>query len=209
MPRTKQLRYNQFKVDPYCWAFDNLEETSKASINSLINDTINQYKIVVLELCAGYCEYSLELAKNNPDTLYIAVDIKQDRLMSGCLMAREANLTNICFLSCDIANLALLFGSNIDNILLVHPDPQPKNQRQRLNQLKHFTMYYILLKAKGSISLITDNQDFYQEFVNNYDRQIWQEVNIVIEILKTRYNKIFVDCDNLSKVISLEKSKKD
>jgi tRNA G46 methylase TrmB len=93
---------------------------------------------------------------------------------------------------------------------LVHPDPQVNKMRIRLNQPKFINIYYHLLKPNGVLKLITDNNDFYYEFLNNIGDFIINQ-NIIngekseFEVLKTRYNVKFINDDNPTKIMILNK----
>ena len=209
MPRTKQIKYDKFKTDFWCLNYDYNDDAliAKTTIQKWTND----YPKLMLELCAGYCEYSLDYAIKNPDTLCIAIDIKEDRLMFANRLAREQGIKNLRFIRTYINNIELLFESNVDVIYLVHPDPQVNKKRIRLNQPKFINNYYSSLKPGGELRLITDNNDFYDEFIKNIgsfgiQKNILNaELDSEFEVLETRYNLKFITPDNPTKVLILKK----
>ncbi len=203
MSRTKQIKYDAFKSDPKCFSYYWGED--KTDLINTINSLAEGRKIFV-ELCAGYCDYSLEFARNHKDYLCIAVDIKEDRLYSGLRVAKEEELDNFICLRLNISHLSEVFENYIDLIYLVHPDPQVNNKRKRLNQPKYIKSYESALKQSGQIVLITDNNDFYNEYLeNNHLGIINSTFNAELElseikILPTRYNQKFINLDNNTKV---------
>ena len=65
---------------------------------------------IVLELGCGKGEYTLELARRNPDKNYIGVDIKGARLWRGAKTATEEGLRNVAFLRTRIEFITAFFG---------------------------------------------------------------------------------------------------
>jgi tRNA (guanine-N7-)-methyltransferase len=209
MPRTKQIKYDKFKADVNCLNYDFGDDNSIALV--IIQNWAKDYSGIMVELCAGYCEYSLDYSAKNLDTLCIAIDIKEDRLMYANRLAKEQGLKNIRFIRTYINNLDKLFDSNIDTIYLVHPDPQVNKKRIRLNQPKFVNIYYSILKPNGVLNLMTDNNDFYNEFLNNIgDFMITQNIingeKSEFEVLKTRYNVKFINEDNPTKILILNRT---
>ncbi len=209
MSRTKQIKYDKFKTDNNCLNYNYQEDNVFAT--NCINNWSKNYSGIMIELCAGYCEYSLDYAANNPNILCIAIDIKEDRLMYANRLAKEQGITNIRFIRTYINNLDQLFVNNVDVIYLVHPDPQVNKKRIRLNQPKFISIYYSMLKEGADLSLITDNTEFYNEFVNNIGDFVVKnnidnaEQNGPFPILKTRYNIKFINATNPTKLLTLKK----
>jgi tRNA (guanine-N7-)-methyltransferase len=203
MSRTKLAKYNAFKSDPMCFEYYWGQE--KTDLLNKITNLANGKKIF-LELCSGYCEYSLEFAKNNPDYLCIAIDIKEDRLYSGLRLAKEQKLENFICLRLNIGHISDLFENYVDIIYLVHPDPQVNNKRKRLNQTRFIQSYADVLKDNGKLILITDNEDFFGEYLKNNHMAIdhvsttAETDSNVIKILPTRYNSKFINQNNLTKI---------
>jgi tRNA G46 methylase TrmB len=203
MSRTKLAKYYSYKSDPRCFAYYWGQERDEL-IKQI--DTITKGKKIFIELCAGYCEYSLEFARNNKDYLCIAVDIKEDRLYSGLRIAKEEGLDNFICLRINIGHISELFQDYTDLIYLVHPDPQVNNKRKRLNQPKFIESYERVLKTNGKLVLITDNDEFFDEYNSNnhmnniYSTNFAEKAQIDIKILPTRYNSKFITSENLTKI---------
>jgi tRNA G46 methylase TrmB len=198
MSRTKLIKYNLFKSHKKCINYDFGEETAPKI--ELISTLSQDYDSVFVELCAGYCEYSLEYAKDNPKTLCIAVDIKEDRLMYACNLAKESGIDNLIFIRTDIAYLDKILINTTDQLYITHPDPQINKKRKRLNQNRYLQVYYNILKQAGELTLITDNQEFYEDFILNSNDLFEPSIEPnQINILPTRYNLKFINENNLTK----------
>jgi len=121
---------------------------------------------IVLELGCGKGEYTVALAKNNPNINYIGVDIKGARFWRGAKTAIEENLPNVAFLRTQIELIDLCFDENeVSEIWITFPDPQIKHTRlvHRLTNLAFLKKYHHILKTDGIVHLKTDS-----EFMHGY-----------------------------------------
>lgn len=118
-------------------------------------------KPIVLELGCGRGEYSIELAKYNPQHNFIGVDIKGARLWTGAQQVVQEGLTNCKFLRCQIEMIEHCFATDeIDEIWITFPDPQLKYRRTK-HRLTHPTFlerYANFLKPDGIVHLKTDSE---------------------------------------------------
>lgn len=123
-------------------------------------------KPIVLELGCGKGEYTVGLAKNNPDKNFIGIDIKGARFWKGAKTALEENLTNVAFLRSQIELVDLLFGENeVAEIWITFPDPQIKYRRtkHRMTNQSFLDKYRKILVPNGIVHLKTDS-----EFMHGY-----------------------------------------
>ena len=120
---------------------------------------------IVLELACGRGEYSLELARRNPDTNYIGVDIKGARIWKGAKTALEEKLNNIAFLRTRIEHISDFFQpEEIDEIWITFPDPFLKKSKsnRRLTSPFFLDRYRKILKKGGIVHLKTDSPELYE-----------------------------------------------
>lgn len=121
---------------------------------------------IVLELGCGKGEYTVGLAKRNPNKNYIGVDIKGARFWRGAKIALEEGLKNVAFLRSQIELVDSLFDENeVDEIWITFPDPQIKYKRtkHRMTNPDFFKKYQQILKPDGVMNLKTDS-----EFMHGY-----------------------------------------
>lgn len=117
---------------------------------------------IVLELGCGKGEYTVELAKKNPEKNFIGVDIKGARMWTGAKAAVEENLTNVAFLRTGISFLDYFFATNeVDEIWITFPDPQMKKVKKRLTSTTFLAIYRSILSSQGIIHLKTDSLFLY------------------------------------------------
>ena len=89
----------------------------------------NNNNPIIVELGCGKGEYTVALARKNPDINYIGIDIKGARFWRGAKTAIEENLENVGFIRTQIELVDLIFAENeISEIWITFPDPQIKYQ---------------------------------------------------------------------------------
>ncbi len=123
-------------------------------------------KPLVLELGCGKGEYSVELARRNPDRNYIGIDIKGARFWRGAKTALEENISNVAFLRTQIELIDHAFAEGeVDEIWITFPDPQIKYKRtkHRMTNSEFLKRYKKVLKPDGIMNLKTDS-----EFMHGY-----------------------------------------
>ena len=129
-------------------------------------DQFSNTNPIVLELGCGKGEYTVSLARLNPDRNYIGVDIKGARLWRGAKTALEEGLKNVVFLRTQIDLIDLLFAAGeVSEIWITFPDPQIKYKRtkHRLTNREFLERYRTVLQPGGLINLKTDS-----EFMHGY-----------------------------------------
>lgn len=164
---------------------------------------------IVLELGCGKGEYTVGLAKNNPDKNYIGVDIKGNRIWSGAKEALDSKMHNAAFVRTRIDFIEHCFApGEVSEIWLTFPDPQPQKTRtrKRLTNMIFLKRYQKFLKPGGLVHLKTDSTSFYE-----YTLEVVKENNFGLIFstddlynncppgreelinIKTRYEKIFTE----------------
>lgn len=117
---------------------------------------------LVLELGCGGGEYTVGLARLNPQRNYLGVDIKGARLWRGARTAKEEGLHNVGFLRTHVDHLLKCFGpQEVDEIWLTFSDPQIGKARKRLTSPLFLERYRQILKPGGCIHLKTDSPLLY------------------------------------------------
>lgn len=121
---------------------------------------------IVLELGCGKGEYTVGLAKQNPDKNFIGIDIKGARFWRGAKTALKEGLVNVAFLRTQIELVDMLFDEKeISEIWITFPDPQIKYKRtkHRMTNQVFLDKYKQILLPNGLVHLKTDS-----EFMHGY-----------------------------------------
>ncbi len=164
---------------------------------------------IVLELGCGKGEYSVGLAKNNPNKNYIGVDIKGNRIWTGAKEALDAKLNNVAFVRTRIDFIEHCFSENeVSEIWITFPDPQPQKTRtrKRLTNMLFINRYKKFLKPGGLIHLKTDSTSFYEYtlevIAENKFTLLFNTDDLYVNCpagreelvnIKTHYEKLFTD----------------
>ena len=131
---------------------------------------------IIVELGCGKGEYTINLAKLNPNKNFIGIDIKGARFWRGAKTAVESKFSNVFFIRTQIELLNYIFNTNeIDQIWLTFPDPQIKFQRRkhRLTNPNFLSLYNNVLKPGGLVHLKTDS-----EFLHGYTLGLLEGMSI-------------------------------
>lgn len=121
-------------------------------------------KPLILELACGKGEYTVNLAKLFPETNFIGIDYKGNRIWRGAKTALEEGIDNVGFLRIQIETILDFFEvDEVSEIWITFPDPQPQDSREkkRLTNPVFLERYKIILKEGGLMHLKTDSDFFY------------------------------------------------
>jgi tRNA (guanine-N7-)-methyltransferase len=134
---------------------------------------------IVLELGCGKGEYTVGLARKNPEMNFIGVDIKGARLWKGCKAAQEENLNNVGFIRTRIQNIDQLFApGEVREIWITFPDPQPgiARERKRLTSPGFINRYRKIMDDRGLIHLKTDDSNLFEYSRNTFASEKLHEI---------------------------------
>ena len=118
---------------------------------------------IVLELGCGRGEYTVGLAKSEPQRNFIGIDIKGARVGTGARRVEEEQISNAAFLRCEIENIGHFFApGEVDELWITFPDPQMQKVRKRLTSTRFLNLYRTILRPDGIVNLKTDSPFLYE-----------------------------------------------
>lgn len=118
---------------------------------------------IVLELGCGRGEYTVGLAKSEPQRNFIGLDIKGARMWTGARQVEEEQISNAAFLRCEIENIGHFFApGEVDELWITFPDPQMQKVRKRLTSTRFLNLYRTILRSDGIVNLKTDSPFLYE-----------------------------------------------
>jgi len=136
------------------------------------SEVFNNPGNLCLELACGRGEYTLALAKDNPNENFMGIDVKGARIWRGAKNALEQNLKNVRFLRTRIEQVDLFFDKGeVDEIWITFPDPFHGKDNRKLTHHKFLDRYKYLLKDGGWINFKTDDDnlfDYSLKSINSY-----------------------------------------
>lgn len=126
---------------------------------------------VDLEIGCGKGGFVCELARQNPNRNYIALEMVTNVVISAMENAEKQNAENVRFLNIRAECLQCYIPErSIENIYLNFSTPLPKlgYATQRLTHRNFLEIYKKLLKEGGKIIQKTDNRDFFDFSLEEY-----------------------------------------
>ncbi len=151
--RRKKYRFAQFAINPNCFELDQWAKFGDCNTQ------------IVLEVGAGTGLFLVELASLHPDKIYIALDVKADRLQTGAREAELRGLKNIFFVRARADQLMDVVGEHtVAEIWLTFSDPFPKKRdaKRRLTAASFLKLYTKTLVRKNAYLYIkTDSQGLF------------------------------------------------
>ena len=141
--------------------------------NLLVNEIFPDKSQTILEIGSGMGEATAQIALNNLDTGYVAVEMHKPGLAALLLLIMEKQISNIKMIREDATYLLANFipDGSLDGIHLLFPDPWPKNRqhKRRIVQDDFIELSARKLKPKGFIHIATDWQPYAQWIKAKFD----------------------------------------
>lgn len=202
--KRKKWKFAHFDSYPNC--FSHARQDDPEVVQKQLNEYLPNAQPLVLELAAGNAQFSLQLAKNNPDYNFIAIDIKSDRLYTSAKQALEEGVSNIAFLRMSIYELSKVFSKNtVQTIWLTFPDPfmRKRSIRRRLSHPLFLRQYREILNDTGTLRFKTDNRDLFLWSLEHLVSERWKFNELTFDLhesnlpdeykYKTYYEQKFID----------------
>lgn len=150
--KRKKYRFALFHNAPNCFELDEWKP-------------LKGKKDIILEVGAGTGLFLVELATLHPERVYVALDVKGDRLQKGAIEATNRGLTNIFFVRARADQLdEVVKPHTVAAIWLTFSDPFPKKRdaKKRLTHPHYLEIYKNTHVQKNAhIYLKTDNHELF------------------------------------------------
>lgn len=144
-----------------------------------------------LEIGCGKGHFIIETAKINPDSNFIAIEKISDVILSALERAKTENLENLKFIICDAKKLQDYFPpASVDLIYLNFNDPWPKkgHYKRRLTYADFLSIYKNILKKNGKIILKTDNRQYFDFSIEQFEKSGFSVKNITYDLHYSIWN---------------------
>ena len=133
-------------------------------------------KIDVVEVGAGNGLFLVELAARYPDSTFVAIDVKADRLQMGAYQALERQITNIFFVRARADQIEqVLMPYSIKQLWLAFSDPFPRKRsaRRRMTHPLYLEMYKRVLSRQGALYCKHDSREFFHWTLEQFVEVNW------------------------------------
>jgi len=182
MSKPKLIKFAEYDQFPNTFDLQDAEKT-KGNWHALFGNN----NPIVIELACGKGDYTVGLARLNPDINYVGVDIKSNRMWTGAKAAITENLSNVRFLRTHIDNIPEYFAPNeVSEIWITFADPQPQKERKRLSSYKFLNLYRQIAPATALVNVKTDSDLFYESTLEQVQRDgltLHQNIPNVYELI--------------------------
>lgn len=167
--KRKKYKFALFHNSPLCFEFE--EWTSR--------------QVDVVEVGAGNGMFTVELAMRHPEQVFVAVDVKGDRLQKGAREAEIRGLNNVFFVRARADQIGELFASgSLSTIWLTFSDPFPRKRSagRRLTHPHFLKTYAELLQPDGSLIIKHDNPDFFNWSLEQLVAEDWRLKELTFDL---------------------------
>jgi tRNA (guanine-N7-)-methyltransferase len=133
-----------------------------------LDEIFPTYKVRIMEIGFGMGEATAILAKNFPETAFLAVEVHRPGVGKLCARLEENQSQNVRILQHDVIDVIneQLADDSLDGVHIFFPDPWPKKRhvKRRLITPVFLDLLYLKIKTGGFIHVATDWVP-YAEFV--------------------------------------------
>ncbi len=154
---------------------DNPEELK----DKWIKEFKNQNNPINLELGCGKGQFIAQLAVQNPDINYIAIDLVDAMLglakrnVEQVYREQDKEVENLILTRFDIERITMILGKQ-DNIKRIYinfcnPWPKGKHRKKRLTHIRQLEKYKTFLAEDGEIYFKTDDDDLFNSSLGYFE----------------------------------------
>jgi tRNA (guanine-N7-)-methyltransferase len=156
MSKPKLIKFAEYNSFPNTL---DISDKTKGRWSSIFNNS----NPIVIELACGKGDYTIGLARLNPEINYIGIDIKSNRMWTGARTAIDESLTNVRFLRIHIDSIVDYFNPDeVSEIWITFADPQPQKERKRLSSFKFLNLYRQIAPSNALVNVKTDSDLFFE-----------------------------------------------
>ena len=202
---------------------DNPEELK----NKWIKEFKNQNNPIHLELGCGKGQFISQLAVQNPNINYIAIDLVDAMLglakrnVEQVYKEHEKEVDNLILTRFDIERIMLILGEkdNINSIYInfCNPWPKGKHRKKRLTHTRQLEKYKTFLEQDGEIYFKTDDDDLFNSSLIYFEEAGFEILSKTYDLhadpiwrnnIETEHEKMFCEQGIKIKALIAKNSKK-
>lgn len=173
--KRKKYKFALFHNSPLCFE---LEEWAPRQVD-------------VVEIGAGNGIFTVELATRHPEQMFVAVDVKGDRLQKGAREAEAHGLNNVFFVRARADQIGELFApGSLSAIWLTFSDPFPRKRSagRRLTHPRFLRNYAKLLCTDGSLIIKHDNHEFFNWSLEQLVAEGWRLKALTFDLHESNFS---------------------
>ena len=187
---------------------DNPEELK----DKWIKEFKNQNNPINLELGCGKGQFIAQLAVQNPDINYIAIDLVDAMLglakrnVEQVYSEQNKDVENLILTRFDIERITMILGKQ-DNIKRIYinfcnPWPKGKHRKKRLTHTRQLEKYKTFLAEDGEIYFKTDDDELFTASLDYFEEAGFKIINKTLDLhsedifegnIETEHEKMFTE----------------
>jgi len=177
MSKPKLIKFEEYNH------FQNTFDIKDTQNRGKWHDVFGNENPIVIELACGKGDYTVGLARMNPEVNYIGIDIKSNRMWTGAKVALDEKLTNVRFLRTHIDNITDYFEiDEVSEIWITFADPQPQKERKRLSSYKFLNLYRKIAPKNAVVHVKTDSDLFFESTLEQIGRDGLTNLNTISNV---------------------------
>lgn len=144
--------------------------------------------VLNLEIGCGKGSFITEMARQNPNQLFLAVERVESVLLMAMEKVKAAELRNVRFLSTDAFLLGDVFAKDeVSRIYLNFSDPWPprRQHKRRLTHPTFLAVYDGFLEPYGEICFKSDNRRLFEDSVCYFSQAGFGLFDVTFDLHKT------------------------
>lgn len=167
------------------------------------NEVFKNNNKICLELGCGKGKFIADIAKQNPNINFTAIDLKFEVLVYVKRKCEELSLKNVRILAFDINYINEIFDKGeVSDIYLNFSTPWPKakHNKRRLTHPRILTKYFDIVGKDSKIKLKTDHEIFFLDSIEYLEENgleiIYKTMDLHnenIENILTEYEEKFIN----------------
>jgi tRNA (guanine-N7-)-methyltransferase len=126
-----------------------------------------------IEIGPGTGEFLCDIAEKNPEINYVGIEASRKAAYYCVRLAAKKNIPNVKVIKANFKLLeSLLVPDTWTKVYLHFPDPilKRKDMKHRIFDKNFLTLMVDILQKSGEISVVSDNQPFFDEMLNIADQ---------------------------------------
>lgn len=148
-----------------------------------------------LEVGCGKGKFACEMAKLNPEVLYIALERDTSVILAAIEKAHEQEIPNLFFLNADAQLLNNYFDEDeVDKMFLNFSDPwtRRKKPKRRLTYRDFLEQYKIILIGHGQICFKTDNDELFDFSLLEFEESGFELSELTRDLHNSEFDSVNV-----------------
>ncbi|WP_428911287.1 tRNA (guanosine(46)-N7)-methyltransferase TrmB [Niallia sp. Krafla_26] len=161
------------------WAKEKLEQypqyviSQPESLKGKWGTVFENQQPLHIEIGTGKGRFITEMARANPSTNYLGIELQESVIVSALDRIIEAEIPNVKLLNANAVDLPQYFEKGeISRIYLNFSDPWPKvrHEKRRLTYKSFLQIYEELLPKQGEVHFKTDNQGLFEYSLTSFSQ---------------------------------------